>query len=131
MQLPVDVRPEEVARKDSLGKAIQLCVELGGFDVDKQVSGKTGIDKAQLSRMQSEIEGIKWPRLTSLMDACGNDAPLLWMLHQRGYDLHSIRKRESETQKQLREALEQRDQERAAREAVEESLRRILTGRAT
>jgi len=32
---------------------------------------------------------------------------------------------------QLREALEQRDQERAAREAVEESLRRILTGRAT
>ncbi len=36
------------------------------------------------------------------MDFCGNDAPLLWMLHQRGWDLHSLRKRESETEKALR-----------------------------
>ena len=36
------------------------------------------------------------------MDACGNDAPLLWMLHNRGYDLHSIRRRESETERQNR-----------------------------
>jgi hypothetical protein len=38
----------------------------------------------------------------ALMDACGNDAPLLWMLHARGYDLHSVRKLESETEAQNR-----------------------------
>ena len=29
--LPVDVSPEEVARKASLGDAIDLCAELAGF----------------------------------------------------------------------------------------------------
>lgn len=40
------------------------------------------------------------------MDICGNDAPLMWMLFQRGYDLNSLRKRETETEKKLREAQE-------------------------
>jgi hypothetical protein len=40
-------------------------------------------------------------------DACGNDAPLYWMLHQRGYDLCSLRKTESETQRKLRLAQEE------------------------
>jgi len=43
-----------------------------------------------------------WPKLVALMDACGNDAPLLWMLHARGYDLHSVRKLETETEAQNR-----------------------------
>lgn len=51
------------------------------------------------------------------MDACGNDAPLLWMLHARGYDLSSLRRRETETERRLRMALE----ENAA-------LRRVLQG---
>ena len=32
----------------------------------------------------------------------GNDAPVLWMLHDRGYDLNSIRRRESETERENR-----------------------------
>jgi hypothetical protein len=54
------------------------------------------------------------------MDACGNDAPLMWMMHQRGYDLHSIRKLESETEKVNRQLRE----ENAA-------LRRVLMGGAS
>ncbi len=53
------------------------------------------------------------------MDVCGNDAPLMWMLAQRGYDLHSVHKLKSETEKindRLRE-------ENAA-------LRRVLMGSA-
>jgi hypothetical protein len=51
------------------------------------------------------------------MDACGNNAPVLWMLHARGYDLHSVRLRESETEAENRRLRE----ENAA-------LRRVLTG---
>lgn len=100
--LPVEVRPEEVARKQSLGAAIELCAELGGHELDKSLQLKLGVDKAQFSRWLSGTEGIVWAKLAALMDECGNDSPILWMLHQRGYDLYSVRKRESETEKALR-----------------------------
>ena len=119
------IRPEvplsEIPRKTSLGKALEYCAELAGYGYDKQLEEalrKHGVpvDKTQLSRWQQGGEGIKWERFTALMDVCGNDAPLLWMLHQRGYDLHSVRRMESETEKENRLLRE----ENAA-------LRRVLT----
>lgn len=100
--IPVEVRPEEVARKQSLGGAIELCAELAGFALDKELQQSLAVDKAQFSRWLSGTEGVIWPKLEKLMDECGNDAPILWMLYQRGYDLHSLRKRESETEHLLR-----------------------------
>jgi plasmid maintenance system antidote protein VapI len=119
VSLPVTVRPDEVARKQSLGAAIELCAELAGFGLDKELQTRLGVDKAQFSRWHSGSEGVCWPKFTKLMDICGNDAPLLWMLQQRGYDLHSVRKLESETEKENRQLRE----ENAA-------MRRILTGAA-
>jgi plasmid maintenance system antidote protein VapI len=100
--LPVQFTPDEVLRKHSLGAALELCAELAGFSLDKELQGLLGVDKAQFSRWMSGTEGISWPKFVKLMDACGNDAPLLWMLSQRGYDLHSVRKLESETERQNR-----------------------------
>lgn len=54
----------------------------------------------------SGTEGVQWPKFVALMDKCGNDAPLMWMLHQRGYDLHSLRRRESELERENRELRE-------------------------
>lgn len=96
------VPPEGVARKKTLGQAIDLCAELAGFSLDKQLSDALKVDKGQFSRWQSGQEGIKWDKFCSLMDVCANDAPLMWMLHQRGYDLYSLRQRETETQKENR-----------------------------
>ena len=118
--LPVEIRPEEVARKHSLGDAIQFCAELAGFSLDKELQQRLEVDKAQFSRWQAGTEGIVWPKFVKLMDTCGNDAPLHWMLHQRGYDLHSVRKLESVTEKENRLLRE----ENAA-------LRRVLMGGAT
>src|SRR3546814_15174037 len=47
-------------------------------------------------------EGIIWPKFELLMDTCGNDAPLMWMLHRRGYDVSSLRRLETETEKEHR-----------------------------
>lgn len=112
ISIPTTPRPEEVARKQSLGAAIELCAELAGFELDKTLQQELGVDKAQFSRWQSGAEGIIWPKFSRLMDVCGNDAPVLWMLHQRGYDLHSLRRLESETERELRLAREQLDAER-------------------
>lgn len=119
LALPAVVRPEEVERERTLGGALELCAKVGGYALDKQLQQELGVDKAQFSRWQSGTEGVIWPKLERLMDACGNDAPVLWMAHQRGFDLHSMRLRETETERQNRLLREEND-----------ALRRVLLGRA-
>jgi plasmid maintenance system antidote protein VapI len=119
ISLPVEVRPEEVMRKQTLGASIDLCRELIGKE-EKEVQDDLGTDKAQFSRWKSGQEGIVWAKFVRLMDLCGNDAPLLWMVHQRGYDLYSLRRRETETERENRLLRE----ENAA-------LRRVLSGGAS
>lgn len=119
ISLPVPLRPEEVTREGTLGGAITLCAKAGGHEFDKTLQMELGVDKAQFSRWQSGAEGIVWPKLKRLMDVCGNHAPVLWMNHDIGYDLHAMRRRETETERENRLLRE----ENAA-------LRRVLTGAA-
>ena len=120
--IPTDVTEAEVARKQSLGHAIELCAEVAGFSLDKELQVALGVDKAQFSRWQSGQEGICWPKFVRLMDLCGNDAPLLWMLYQRGYDLGALRKRETEMQRELRSTREQLEQERLKNQVLVDAL---------
>ena len=122
--LPVEVNHAEVMRKQSLGAAIGLCAELADLE-PKAIQSELKLDKAQWSRWESGQEGVVWPKLAALMDHCGNDAPLLWMLHARGYDLSSLRKRETELEQRLRHAEEALAKERQERE-VERRLFREL-----
>ena len=102
LAMPLPLRPEEVTREKTLGDAIALCAKAGGYALDKTLQLELDVDKAQFSRWMSGTEGVVWPKLDQLMTTCGNDAPLLWMLHQRNYDLHSLRHRESEVERQNR-----------------------------
>jgi hypothetical protein len=127
--IPTDVTPGEIARKQSLGGAIELCAEAAGYALDKQLASDLGVDKAQFSRWTTGTEGIVWPKLRALMDKCGNDAPVLWMLHARGYDLSSLRKRETETERALRiaeERIKKLEEERAVERRM---LSEVLAGR--
>jgi hypothetical protein len=117
--LPVAVDLDAVMRQKTLGGAIALCAGFAGFELDKQLSSKLKVDKSQLSRWQGNTEGIMWPKLDLVMDVCGNDAPAMWMLHQRGYDLHSLHKLESATEKENRLLREEN-----------KALRRVLSGAA-
>ena len=101
LSIPIELGNHEVERKQSLGAAIELCVEAAGLE-PKRVTADLGLDKGQWSRWASGAEGVVWPRLEKLMDRCGNDAPVLWQVAQRGYDLHSLRRRESETERRCR-----------------------------
>ena len=99
--IPVAIAPGEIERKQSFGAAVTLCYDAAGL-VPKQLADRAGFDKGQLSRWESGAEGVCWPKLHKLMDVCGNDVPVLWQLHQRGYDLSALRRRESETERRLR-----------------------------
>jgi hypothetical protein len=106
LSFPSDVTTQEIAREQSLGGAIDLCAKAAGM-TPKQVQDAVKADKAQFSRWTDGKEGILWPKLVALMDACGNDAPLLWMVRARGYDLASLRRCETQTERELRLAREE------------------------
>lgn len=113
---PSEVTAQEIARETSLGGSIDLCAKVAGLE-PKELQAELRLDKAQWSRWTSGQEGILWPKFQAVMDRCGNDAPLLWMNYARGYDLASMRKRETDLEKQNRLLRE----ENAA-------LRRVLQG---
>lgn len=89
----------------SFSHALVKCAEACGSQ-DKGVAADTGIDNALWTRIKQNDAGVKGEWLDKLMDACGNELPLLWLLYSRGYDPSSLRKRESETEKRARLAEE-------------------------
>lgn len=93
-------------RERSLGGSIDLCAKAAGLE-PKQVQTDLKLDKAQWSRWTDGKEGILWPKLKLVMDHCGNHAPLMWMNHDCGFDISAMRHRESELERQLREAREE------------------------
>ncbi|QAZ38448.1 hypothetical protein C1M51_02875 [Methylibium sp. Pch-M] len=88
-------------RKTSLGGSFELCAELAGKE-PKELQVELKLDKAQWSRWVSGQEGVVWTKLTALMDHCGNDAPLLWMNHARGWDIGRMSRYETELERQNR-----------------------------
>lgn len=123
LALPVSVSVGEIARKRSLGASIELCAEVAGYTLDKQLACDLGVDASQFSRWLSETEGVKWSKLRRLMDRCGNVAPVLWMLHDLGFDPASVRRRETETERELRTTREALDAERMKVRVLTDALR--------
>lgn len=128
-QLPIRlIRPAQpldigaVASLPTLGAACAKCAEWGGLQ-DKTVCIETGIDAASWSRIKQGQTNPAGDFLEALMDAAGNEAPLLWLLWRRGYDPASLHKRESELERQLREAREQNDQLKDKLETITEFVR--------
>jgi hypothetical protein len=120
--LAVDVPISEVVRKPNLGRAIEYCAELAGYAYDKELEAALArhgmkVDATQLTRWRQGAEGIRWEKFAGLMDVCGNDAPLLWMAHARGWDVGRMQKYETEIERENRRLRE----ENAA-------LRRVLQG---
>lgn len=106
-----------IATQQTMLAAIKLCISLGGFDADKEVYGLLGIDAGHWSRIHKGEAHFPVNKLCALMDLAGNEAPLMWLVHARQYDLSSLRKRETETERKLRLALE-RIEELEARERL-------------
>lgn len=109
------VDPALIYKQPTFTKALHLCQTLSGLD-DAQFYGPGGIveHQAQWSRIMSHAGTANFPqdKLNRFMDVAENEAPMLWLLHSRGYDITILRQRETETQMKLRIALEERDAER-------------------
>jgi hypothetical protein len=97
---PVSVNLDDLANCQTFAQACAKCAEIAGSQ-DKSVALDTGIDAATWTKLKQGEAGVKGDFLERLMDACGNEFPLLWLLHRRGYEPRSLRKRQTELEKQL------------------------------
>lgn len=102
---PVALDIDDVARQPSGHAVIALCAQKAGKE-NKVIADDLGIQEAVWSRVKSGANSLSLEDLLALMVACGNDAPLLWLLTKRGYDPHSLRMSESEADRRVREANE-------------------------
>lgn len=104
-----DVPLDIVTRQPSLSKAIALCIQFSGL-LDKEILLALGIDAGHWSRIVKGDAHFPTNRLSDLMDICGNDAPLMWLAHARGYGLVVLRteseRRAEEAERRLAEERE-------------------------
>lgn len=109
---PIKIDPAVIPTIKSLNQAVAKCAELV-VSIDKTVAIDTGIDASTWARIKQGDAGIKGDFLDRLMDACGNELPLFWLLHSRGYDPSCLRRYETDVEKENRELREQLERERA------------------
>lgn len=99
------IDPALIYKQPTLTKALHLCQTLSGKD-DAQFYGQHGIvkDQAQWSRIMGQAGAANFPqdKLNLFMDIAENEAPLLWLLHSRHYDITTLRHIETETERKLR-----------------------------
>lgn len=124
------IDPALIAKQPTMTKALQLCQTLNGLD-DKAFIGTGGIvkDSAQWSRiMGSGQHNFPQDQLNRFMDVAQNEAPLLWLVHSRGYDVGSLRQLETETERALRLSREEVAQLRHDKRVLTEALRGVVAG---
>lgn len=113
----IAIDPSVITSIKSLPDAIKKCAELVG-SIDKTVAIDTGIDSPTWTRIKQGEAGIKGDFLDRLMDACGNELPLLWLLHSRGYDPNCLRRYESDVERENRQLRDQLETERRERAVI-------------
>lgn len=113
----IAVDPALVHRQRTMLAAVALCMQAAGI-ADKEACIALELDPGHWSRITAGNAHFPLSLLGPLMDLCGNEAPLEWLAHSRGYELRPL---ESELERQVRE-----EQERNSKLADENRLLREM-----
>lgn len=114
----------------TLKQAIGLCMATAGYTLDKEVADAIGMSTSALSKWK-ENSDRNWSHMQDLMTVCNSEIPLLWQVHKMGYDILSLRKRESELERQLRLKDEELTKVQMEHQAALSALRKIMVGQAS
>jgi hypothetical protein len=103
---PTDIPLELVIKQPTMAGAIALCVQVSGLE-EKEVYLALGIDAGHWTRIMKGDAHFPINKLNDLMNLCGNESPLIWLTHSRGYGLVMLKseaeRRAEALEKQLAE----------------------------
>lgn len=112
--LQVDVPMELIVKQRSFLAAIALCIQAAGLQ-ESEVSLSLGIDAGHWTRIKKGDAHFPTNKINDLMDITGNQVPLIWLAHSRGYGLVLLK---SEAERQRDEAEKALDEERKKTELL-------------
>lgn len=128
---PLRMIPEaDLPKLTSEAAAVKYACENSGLQ-DKSIAIEIGVDAAVLSKAKAGQARLNDDALDALQDATGFEAPLFAWLLRRGYDPRSLRRIESDVEREnreLRERVAAMEQERAVEMRA---IRELMVGRAS
>ena len=110
MERPGYVREDIISKCDTLLDAIHICIQLARLP-HKAIAKRLGIDPGHWTRMMQGQAHFPTNKMASLMQLCGNYAPLQWLAKATGQEI-AVDQRELRRQ-QLRRELEELDAQAA------------------
>lgn len=109
----------------SLRRAIRYSVSLRDLE-PKQVFEPLGMDKAVWSRIENGGMSFPADELLKFQIVTENDAPLLWLMHQAGYDVRQLRRLRDDKDRRITELEAELAAERAERAAIAKFVRETM-----
>jgi hypothetical protein len=105
----------------SEASALVYMIDHSGIG-EKAIAIEIELDASTLAKVKQGAARLSAECLDRLMDATGSDAWLYYWLLRRGYDPHSLRKLESETERRARLAEEALAEERLKNRVLMEAI---------
>lgn len=125
---PLRLIPDaDFAKLNSEAAAVRYAVENSGLQ-DKSLAYETGTDPGTFSKAKAGQARLNDDALDLLMDATGIEAPLYAMLLRRGYDPHSLRRIETDVERENRELRERMTAMEHEYEIGRQAMRDLLRG---
>jgi hypothetical protein len=123
---PLKPVPEsDFAKLTSEAVGVRYAIENSGMQ-DKSIAIECDTDAGTLSKAKAGQARLNDDALDALMDATGCEAPLYAWLLRRGYDPRSLRRFESDVERENRELKEQLQKVEEEREIERRTIRDVL-----
>lgn len=120
-----DIPETDFGKLSSEAAAIRYCTEHSGLQ-DKSIAIEIETDNAVLSKAKLGQARLNDDALNALMDATGIEAPLYAMLLRRGYDPRSLRRIETDIERENRELRERLSTMELEREIERRAIRDLI-----
>ena len=103
------VSTEAISRRSTLTKAIIFSFEVASIP-DNVVCLELDIDAATYSKIKSGTRNFPPDKLIEAMDLAGNEIPLQWLAHRRGYGLVRLQSELERENEELKQKLAEQSQ---------------------
>lgn len=123
---PLRAIPETEWNWPTEAAAIASMITLSGLK-ESAVAVEAEIDASTLSKVKQGTARPSEDSLDRIMDATGSEAWLFYWLLRRGYDPRSLRRFESDVERENRELREDLERLQAEREVERRTIRDLLT----
>ena len=118
----------DLPKLTSEAAAVRYACENSGLQ-DKAIAVEIGVDAAVLSRAKIGQARLSDDAMDALQDATGLEAPMFAMILRRGYDPRSLRRIETDVERENRELRERVAAMETEREIERRTIRELMAGR--